>query len=66
MPVEENTHTQKAVFKSSIPWHAKVPWDYTSFPGMADLYSKAKAGIFYRYRYEDFDFKSKKYAEFFC
>jgi len=55
----ENRYTQKIVFKSSIPWQAKIPWDYTSFPGTAELWSRARAGLFYRYSYQNFNFKSK-------
>jgi len=59
MRIEENKHTQKLVVKSSLPWNAKIPWDYTTFPGMTEFWSRARVGIFHRYRYQNFNFKSK-------
>jgi len=59
MRVDESHHNQKIVFKTSIPWSARIPWDYTSFPGTAELWSRARAGLFYKYSYQNFNFKSK-------
>jgi len=56
--IEEINHAHKFVLRYSVPWSAKIPWDYTTFPGIADLWCKSRVGLFHRYRYQNFNFKS--------
>jgi len=56
--IEEINNAHKVVLRYSIPWSAKIPWDYNTFPGIADLWCKARLGIFHRYHYQNFNFKS--------